>query len=223
VRVSLINGADNAVTGTIPIADPDFVAVDPVTDTLVATDLRSLVVVTLQPPAITSGAATFTAGHAGSFTIAGSGTPVPAFSESGKLAAGVTLSRTGTLSGTPARGTGGVYKITITAANGVAPEATQAFTLTVRQAPAITSSGKATFRHGVGHTFTVRTTGYPTAKVTERGTLPPGLRFVAGHNGTAVIIGKPATSDRGKQYVIRLTASNGVSPQASQRLTIRVT
>jgi YVTN family beta-propeller protein len=222
-NISLISGADNAVTGTIPIAVPDFVAVDPVTDTLVATDLRSVEVATLQSPTITSGAAaTFTTGHAGSFAITGGGTPIPAFSESGKLPAGVTLSRNGTLAGTPARGTGGTYKITITAANGVTPDATQAFTLTVHQAPAITSPGTAAFRHRVAHTFTVRTTGSPTAKVTEKGALPPGLRFVAGHNGTAVITGKPANSDRGKQYVIRLSASNGVSPEAAQRLTIKV-
>ena len=35
---------------------------------------------------------------------------------------------TATLSGTPAAGTGGVYSITITAANGVSPDATQSFT-----------------------------------------------------------------------------------------------
>ena len=47
---------------------------------------------------------------------------------------------TGTLSGTPAAGTGGVYALTFTAANGVLPNATQAFTLTVNEAPAITSA-----------------------------------------------------------------------------------
>ena len=38
---------------------------------------------------------------------------------------------TATLAGTPAAGTGGTYPLTITAANGVAPNATQSFTLTV--------------------------------------------------------------------------------------------
>ncbi|MGC9394639.1 MAG: hypothetical protein ACP5J4_07260, partial [Anaerolineae bacterium] len=38
---------------------------------------------------------------------------------------------TATLSGTPATGTGGVYALTFTASNGVAPDASQAFTLTV--------------------------------------------------------------------------------------------
>jgi hypothetical protein len=63
----------------------------------------------------------------------------------------------------------------------------------------------------------------PVTKVTEKGKLPPGLRFVANKNGTAVITGKPAPADRGKQYMIQLTANNGVSPAAAQRFTIQVT
>jgi large repetitive protein len=224
-NVTLISEADNAITGTIPVTTPSRVAVDPDTDTLVLiTDAADATVTPVQPPAITSAAqATFTAGQADSFAVEGTGTPDPTFTESGSLPAGVTLSTSGTLAGTPASGTGGTYPFTITASNGVAPTATQAFTLTVDQASAISSPGKATFRPGVSGTFTVRTTGYPAAKVTERGKLPPGLRFVADKNGTAVITGKPGAADRGKQYVIRLTASNGVSPAAAQRFTIKVT
>ena len=44
--------------------------------------------------------------------------------------------------GTPAAGTGGTYALTFTAANGVSPDATQSFTLTVNQAPAITSASQ---------------------------------------------------------------------------------
>jgi DNA-binding beta-propeller fold protein YncE len=224
-NVTLISETDNAITGTIPVTIPSRVAVDPDTDTLVViTDADDATVIPVQPPAITSAAqATFTVGRAGSFTIEGSGTPDPTFTKSGSLPAGVTLSTIGTLAGTPASGTAGIYRFTITASNGVAPAATQAFTLTVDQAPAITSVGKAAFRPGVSHSFTVQTTGYPAAKVTEQGKLPPGLRFVANKNGTAVITGKPAAADRGKQYVIRLTANNSVSPAAAQRFTIQVT
>ncbi len=48
---------------------------------------------------------------------------------------------TATLAGTPAAGTDGTYPLTITAANGMTPDATQSFTLTVAaaEAPAITS------------------------------------------------------------------------------------
>ena len=66
------------------------------------------------------------------------GYPVAALSETGALPSGVTFvdngNGTATLSGTPAAGTGGIYPITITATNGVTPDATQTFTLTVDQA-----------------------------------------------------------------------------------------
>jgi large repetitive protein len=87
-----------------------------------------------QPPTITSAdQAIFTEGVAGSFTVTASGYPAPTFTETGTLPAGVTLASNGVLSGTPALGTAGVYPITLTASNGVAPEASVSFTLTVAQ------------------------------------------------------------------------------------------
>jgi len=47
---------------------------------------------------------------------------------------------TATIAGTPASGTAGSYPVTITAANGVVPDANQSFTLSVNQAPALTSA-----------------------------------------------------------------------------------
>lgn len=88
-------------------------------------------------PAITSAtSATFTVGSAGSFTVSSTGAPVAALSETGTLPSGVTFvdngNGTATLSGTPAAGTAGTYALTITASNGVAPDATQTFTLNVQ-------------------------------------------------------------------------------------------
>ena len=87
-------------------------------------------------PTISSGsAATFTIGAAGTFTITANGTPTPMLSVSGTLPNGVTFVNNGngtaTLSGTPAAGTAGTYPLTFTANNGVTPNATQNFTLTV--------------------------------------------------------------------------------------------
>jgi uncharacterized repeat protein (TIGR03803 family) len=94
---------------------------------------------TEQPPQITSaGSMTFTAARASSFTVTTTGSPtVGSIFETGALPAGVTFTNNGdataTLSGTPAAGTGGVYSITITASNGVIPDATQLFALTVTE------------------------------------------------------------------------------------------
>ena len=76
---------------------------------------------------------------------------------------------TAALAGTPDAGTGGTYALTITAANGVLPDATQSFTLTVDQAPSITSADNTTFTTGTLGTFTVTTTAFPTAALSETG------------------------------------------------------
>ena len=90
-------------------------------------------------PAITSANSTnFMLNTAGSFTIVSTGAPVAAVSETGTLPAGVTFTDNGdgtaTLAGTAS--SAGTYSLTITASNGIAPDATQPFTLTI-QAPAV--------------------------------------------------------------------------------------
>jgi len=89
-------------------------------------------------PAFTSApATTFTIGMPGSFTVTSTGAPAPAISETGALPSGITFADNGdgtaALSGTPAAGIG-TYALTIDATNIIAPDATQAFTLTVNQA-----------------------------------------------------------------------------------------
>ena len=88
------------------------------------------------PPSIGSANnTTFTAGSAGSFGVTTAAYPTATLSELGMLPSGVMLNDNGngtaTLSGTPAAGTGGSYPITITAQNGISPNATQSFTLNV--------------------------------------------------------------------------------------------
>ncbi len=82
-------------------------------------------------PAITSANnTTFTQGSAGTFSVTATGWPPPAIAETGSLPSGVTLSSSGTLSGTAS--SFGSFPITITASNGVGSPATQSFTLTVQ-------------------------------------------------------------------------------------------
>jgi hypothetical protein len=83
--------------------------------------------------------ATFTVGQAHSFTVTTGGGPTPGLKERGALPSGVTFvndgNGTATLSGTPAGGTVGVYPITITAANGSSPDATQTLSVNVVAGP----------------------------------------------------------------------------------------
>ncbi len=88
----------------------------------------------LTAPAITSaGSTTVPSGDLFSFTVTTAGAPRPALTETGALPGSVTFvdndDGTATLSGTPPASGG--FPITITAANGVSPNATQSFTLTV--------------------------------------------------------------------------------------------
>jgi hypothetical protein len=179
-----------------------------------------------QAPAITTADhATFTVGTAGTFTVSATGYPHPSFTETGAVPAGVTLTDNGdgtaTLSGTPDTGTGGSYPIVITASNGVGPVAVQSFTLTVHQAPAITSSDHTTFTVGTAGSFGVAANGVPNATITEAGTLPGGVTLVDHGDGTATLAGTPDPATGGT-YPITFTATNGVNPDAVQSFTLTV-
>ncbi len=176
-----------------------------------------------QPVVITSPASTtFRTGRPGTFAVTADGFPPPTFTASGSVPSWVTLSPSGALSGTPPAHAGGRYHFTIGASNGVGSAVAQAFTLIVDQPPAITSARSATFRVGSRNKFTFRSSGYPAATLSERGRLPAGVRFVAGRNGTAVLTGEPARSDKGKNYKITIIAGNGIGPSARQTFTLKV-
>ncbi|MFI9274476.1 putative Ig domain-containing protein [Kitasatospora sp. NPDC052896] len=145
-------------------------------------------------PAVNSASAvTLATGSAGSFTVTSTGTGPVSLAVAGTLPSGLSFkdngNGTGTLSGTPAAGTGGVYPLTVTAKNAVGT-ATQALALTVNQAPAITSKSSATVGALFPFSFTVTTTGFPAAVLSESGTLPAGLTFTPGTSGTATISGR---------------------------------
>ncbi len=166
-------------------------------------------------PVITSvNHATFVQGTAGSFTVTATGSPTPTFSETGTLPTGVLFSSAGVLSGTPTQS--GSFPITIKASNGVAPDATQSFTLTVNSAPAITSVNHTTFTQGTAGSFTVTATGSPTPTLAESGALPAGVTFTP---GTGVLAGTPTVSGT---FPITFTATNGVGSPASQSFTLTV-
>ncbi len=116
----------------VPPAGPICAQVDSLSPFAVATP-----VISQQAPAITSASsATFRVGTAASFAVTTSGSPVAAIGESGALPAGLSFvdkgDGTATLSGTPTAA--GSFTLHLTADNGVSPDATQTFTLTVNPA-----------------------------------------------------------------------------------------
>ena len=175
-----------------------------------------------QAPSFTSASsAAAAAGQPFSFTVKAGGYPAPSWGESG-LPPGVTFTDnkdgTATLSGTPS--TPGTYPVPLMATNAYG-SAQQTLTITVSQAPAITSANAATFTVGSQGSFAVLTTGSPVASVKESGTLPAGVSFTDNGNGTATLAGTPAAGTTGS-YPLTITASNGVSPAASQNFTLTV-
>jgi hypothetical protein len=130
-------------------------------------------------PAITSASsAGFTAGVPGSFEVTATGSPTPALSMTGAptwLALTDHGDGTATLAGTPPAGSPAAspYSFTVTASNGVPPDATQAFTLTVAKASptvtAVATPGNASFGQPV--TVTARVTAPATDTLPPTGTV----------------------------------------------------
>ena len=189
-----------------------------------ATASAAMTVLGTPPTILTANSTTFTVGSAGSFNVVTTGNPTATLSDGGAaLPSGVTFTNNGngtaTLAGTPAAGTAGTYNFTVTASNGVNPNATQGFTLTVHQAPAIISGNSTTFTAGTTGSFTVSTSGSPTPGLSKTGTLPTGVNFIDNGNGTATLSGSTTAAG---SYPITITANNGVSPNATQNFTLTV-
>jgi large repetitive protein len=183
----------------------------------------TLIVVNSFAPMFTSASSTtFTVGTYSAFMVTAAGGPPPTLSVSGKLPSGVTFTpSTGLLAGTPAAGTGRIYNLTFTAKNGVTPNASQAFVLTVDEAPSITTASSTTLTVGTAKPFTIKSTGFPTPALTESGALPSGVTFVDNGDGTAAL-GGTALPGSGGKYSILLTASSGVGAAFTQNFTLTV-
>ena len=217
-------------TATLSQAPPVTAAAGPHTFTITATNgvgpatTQTFTLTVNQACQITSADhANLTVGQAGTFTVTSTGTPTCGLSETGKLPSGVTFTDNGdgtaTLSGTPAPRTGGTYLFTIIATNSVGSD-TQPFTLTVLQAPGITSADHTTCTVGKACAFTVRSTGVPTPNLSESGNLPSGVLFTDNGNGRAALSGMPAAGTGGT-YKFTITATNVVGSY-TQHFTLSV-
>jgi hypothetical protein len=228
--VSFTDNSDGTATLSGTPTAPGTYAIPLMATNAYGSAQQTLTITVQQAPAITSKkSAGFTVGAPESFSVQTTGSPVATITGSGALPPGVSFTDNGdgtaTLAGTPAPGSSGNYPLTITAANGVSPNATQSFTLTVNPAtptaPAINSGGSAAFTVGTQGSFSVLSTGNPTASISESGALPPGVSFTDNGDGTATLAGTPASGSSGS-YPLTITAANGVSPNATQSFALTV-
>ena len=180
---------------------------------------------TSQPAAISAVAvAHFTALSAGSLTFQVVGTPSPVLSFKGSMPAGLRLTNNGsgtaTISGFTALLALGTHHLTLVASNGVGSGAIRSLEIVVGFAPVVLTPPTVTFVAGSQDRFVVTSVGYPAGSVTESGTLPAGVTFAQGGNGTATLAGLPSITARGS-YDLSIVAKN-VFGARSQAFTLVV-
>jgi hypothetical protein len=186
-----------------------------------ATGTQNFTLTVNEAPAFVSASSTnFTVGTYGVFNLATTGYPPVASINltSGSLPLGIIYDNNAmTLSGTPAAGTGGTHPLTFSASNGISPDASQNFTLTVNEAPIFTSGDNDTFALNSTGSFTVTASGYPAPSIhLTSGTPPSGVAY---NSSTGILSGTPT---EGGTFTLTFTASNGVSPNATQNFTLNV-
>lgn len=182
--------------------------------------VQSFTLVVQQAPVFLSGpSATFRAGIDGKFQVLVQAFPAATVTlVSGALPGGLSFDSTnGLISGKPAGGTGGLYKISLKASNSLG-DTNQDLTLMVTESPTISSVDKATFELGKANAFQVTTTGYPAAQITlASGKLPRGVTL--GTDGK--LSGTPSAGTNGT-YKFVLKAANGSGINATQEFTLLV-
>jgi hypothetical protein len=112
----------------------------------------------------------------------------------------------------------GTVDVTVTTANGTSPTSSaDRFAFVYTAAPAITSMNSTTFTSSMTGSFSVTASGYPTPTFSESGSLPSGVSLTP----AGVLSGTPPAGTSGT-YPIVITASNSLSPSATQAFTLIV-
>ena len=205
-------GTDATITATNGVSPDDSVTIS------------FAVVVLIAPQFVPSTQPSVTSNVGASFTLDlnATGNPAPTYSAT-NLPSGLNIdATTGLISGTFT--TEQTRTTTITASNGVSPDATVSIQFTVLAAlaaPQITTvvTGTQTLRTNMLYELQLEATGFPTSITwgVTSGTLPNNVIL---NTATGEIRGTPDTDQSASAVVI--TASNGVSPDATITITFEV-
>jgi hypothetical protein len=176
-----------------------------------------------QPPTVKGPAtATFVVNAPGTpVTFTTTGFPTPSLEEAGALPGGVTFvdnhDGTATLSGTPTDA--GTFTITVTASNGVAPDASTTFTLTVAPPVSVTTTSLPGGQVGVTYHASLSATGgvAPYRWSISAGSLPAGLSLAPDGTISGVPSGNPGTS------TFTVEVQDSLSPPASATAVLSIT
>ena len=177
------------------------------------------------PTFVSPSGTTATVGSPASFAFSteGSTTNLAYAITKGTLPLGLTLNAsTGVISGTPAAtsngaASGGTYTLEITATNNVGPSSQQ-FTLTLNQAPEITSAATFNGTPGAPLDFKFAATGFPAPTFTVvSGVLPTGLEL----SSSGVLKGIADAASLGSRTII-VQATNGIGEVATKTITLNL-
>jgi hypothetical protein len=168
-------------------------------------------------PVITSpNSIIFVKGRSGTFTPTAAGSPTPTFSEAGKLPPDIAFVN-GTLSGTATKI--GTYAVTLTASNGVQPNATQSFTLTVIGLHVTTTSLPNGARGSPYKAALLATDGVNPYEWSATGLLPRGLNL----SKRGVLYGTPSTELAAGTYPIAVKVKDSSKPAQAAIATLELT
>ena len=217
-----INAATGVITWVPGAAD---IAASPHSVTVEATngggtDTQNYqITVTGNPPSITSTpVTTATAGVLYTYDVNATGNPPPTYSVT-VAPTGMTISvTTGLISWTPTAAQIGTQNVTVGAANGLAPDDTQSFTITVSGLPpTITTIPITGAFAGLPYLYDVDATASPAATYT----LDAGPTGMTIDGATGAISWAPTAADLGT-HTVTVTASNGWTPDDTQSYTLSV-
>jgi ketosteroid isomerase-like protein len=170
------------------------------------------------PVIISSAVTSASTGQLYSYDVNATGYPTPTYSLSASPSGMTINSTTGLINWTP--GSTGNFGVTVRAANGISPDATQSFTINVQasqnSAPNINSVAVISGFVGQLYSYDVNASGNPSPTYSLTAS-PQGMSI---NSTTGLISWTPAAVGN---FAVTVKAANGISPDASQSFTINVT